>query len=775
MFGKLLSFIAILGVLALSFAPQIANVVYAQSSECDDVVVDQAGVFKEKLQQVKDAANKLATQVAADVRVRTFTSVPGANLDAYQKILESKCSSWRAQDGGRKNNLIVVSVSVNDRKTGLYYGSQWTRVLDSNWNRIQADFMNPKFRDGDFGGGTVAGINEVTRVLDLQIHPPTLAPVVQQPPVVIVQPTQPPSPPPDLSGLWTVLGWIVGLIALGAVGLLVLGIVSQYIVEQGKRRAAQQAARLQKQAAASRISAWEQLFNDVQLKVRIAVDQMSDSDTKSLQANLIKAQRIVEIATQNFSDLGESAGDPSRPNLTVEEYEKTERAYQAVVSDLQKAEQLLRETDSQIESLLRLVTDVPKVVAAASANLSDAQKRVHAIQQQGFKTDDAEKMLAKAQTAAAQAEQALKEKQYGNCQSLVRVAVQSAESAAKLAETLPAQQKELRGLASALANRIETVKAAIIAGKAFFDQISAMYAASSWESIQGNGTEATNRVNWSLKALQAAQQAATSFDTGEWKKGNDAAKEANVWLDEAESEMRSISARKKGLEAARRDAPNEIQAAASDITKAREYIARYDADIRESLETDLDGAQQALASAEVELRRDQPDFIKVVKLARQANETADQILVAARSEHEVAERLRQQAASALRDGKRAVSKAKEYIEDHSSDVSRYGKSKLSDAQGDLREAETSTSLNSQIKYGQSAEKLADSAYAKAKSDVNDAEEERRPRYTPSYSRPPSPSRSSGGGGGSSGWGSSSGGGGSSSFGSSSGGGGSSGW
>ena len=118
------------------------------------------------------------------------------------------------------------------------------------------------------------------------------------------------------------------------------------------------------------------------------------------------------------------------------------------------------------------------------------------------------------------------------------------------------------------------------------------------------------------------------------------------------------------LEAARRDAPGEISAAQADITKAWKYINAYDEDIRESLEDDLREAEKKLNTASEELNKEKADYLMVVKLAREANDSADKILAQARTEHEAAERMRSKAASALRDARSRVSIAREYIQDH---------------------------------------------------------------------------------------------------------------
>jgi hypothetical protein len=164
--------------------------------------------------------------------------------------------------------------------------------------------------------------------------------------------------------------------------------------------------------------------------------------------------------------------------------------------------------------------------------------------------------------------------------------------------------------------------------------------------------------------------------------------------------------------------PHEIEAAHADVNKAREYINRYDEDIRESLEDDLRTAEKKNDLAREELKQEKPDYFKVCKLAREANEAADKILIQARDEHEAAEGLRAKAASTRRDASAKVSIARTYIEVHHPVVRSEARNYLINATEALRQADTAIDTNSQISLASKAESAADQAYSLAQRDVN---------------------------------------------------------
>jgi hypothetical protein len=178
---------------------------------------------------------------------------------------------------------------------------------------------------------------------------------------------------------------------------------------------------------------------------------------------------------------------------------------------------------------------------------------------------------------------------------------------------------------------------------------------------------------------------------------------------------------------ARRDAPSEIDAAQADISRAWDYINRYDEDIRESLEDDLRAAEGKNNQAREELGRGKPDYFAVCKSARDANEAADRILIEARSEHEAAERLRSKAASSWRDASASVSIARKYIEDHHNVVKAEARTYLGTAEDAIRQLEAVSDANTRVSLANQAESAANQAYALARQDVDNSWQRPIPR------------------------------------------------
>ena len=701
-------------------------------------VVDEAGIFGNRVNEVEAAADKLMFQ-GADVRVRTILSYGSAgNLDAYEAQLEQRSPSWLGQDGAIKNNLIVLIISLQERQTGLYYGASWAKALDNNWVRIQTDVMNPLFRAGDYAEGTTKGLSEIQRL-------------IQGP-----GPTTPEAQAPGQSK-W----WIVPVVFLVTIGLIVGLIVFFYFRKTHARRAAaKQKAVLARQGAASGINEQIEAVQMLEIKVSVVADRITPEEASPLKEGLRKAKELVDRSSETYSNMSHSAGDPENPRLGEAELGAVETEYRKILDDLSQSREASKAVEAQIAMVQQAADSLPEKTAEVNADIEKALAKQDELNKAGYKTTYLVELLDKGRSSLERAKTMVAEKRLLEGVKQIGLAGDQVRAAVQAATELPQKKQEAEKELEALAQRIEQVKMTIDSGRDVFERITGSYAETAWTSIQGNGTEAENRVNWALDAMDDARLAAGP-EQQSWPKALESAAAGNQWLIEAESLTKSISELETNLVAARRDAPAEIAAAEADVAKAWEYINRYDEDIRESLEDDLRSAESKTNSAKEELSKEKPDYFNVCKLSREANDAADRILAQARDEHEATERLRVKAASARRDAYAKVSVARKYVEDHMQVVRGEARNHLSIAEDSLQQADAASDANAKIALVSRAESAADLAYTLAQQDVNNSRQ--RPMPTsgmPRQNTPdiiivpgiPLPTARRGGGGGSP-WGS----------------------
>jgi len=131
----------------------------ARADTCARVVVDGADVLG-RATAVTKAAAALARE-GATVRVRTYDEVPDGDVDAAVAAEVTRCTGWQDADGGRRPDLLVLAVSVGDRRIATSYGSRWSQALDPVWEGVQSTTMAPLLREEDHAGALAAGLDEL--------------------------------------------------------------------------------------------------------------------------------------------------------------------------------------------------------------------------------------------------------------------------------------------------------------------------------------------------------------------------------------------------------------------------------------------------------------------------------------------------------------------------------------------------------------------------------------------------------------------------------------
>lgn len=131
---------------------------------CDAVVGDSAGVLSASdLTTLEKRTSHLAATTM--LRIRTEQSVPGGNLNAYEKTLQKHCG-WADSANVRQPKLLVVMVSTDDRQMGIYPGPALVgRITEPVWLGIEQQQMRAYFADQDWADGLAAGTDTLSKVL----------------------------------------------------------------------------------------------------------------------------------------------------------------------------------------------------------------------------------------------------------------------------------------------------------------------------------------------------------------------------------------------------------------------------------------------------------------------------------------------------------------------------------------------------------------------------------------------------------------------------------
>lgn len=691
------------------------------AQDCDAVVNDEAHIFGDRQADVEAAANKLIA-AGADVRIVTVSSLGQyGTLDQLKTARRKECLSWQSPNGLTKNNLIVLMVSMREHKSGIYCGDMYLpRLTEDVMARIRTERLNPALKAGDFAGAFIGAMDAIGDVIT--ISPPAAA--APTPIVVNVPPNN--TPPADLTGLWKVLGWGLGLLFISLLTFLGLATFQKNQRERERRKAAQLRAQRAQRGCAAIINELSEPDSPLTM-IPIKLTDQGKRASAEMLAGVVELWRlnkpVFEQLKAQFASFKSTTNDPDVDGRSVEEYDQMSSAYEPLLKNLTKAKTTLAEISEQLDSLKRRLDGAPDALAAAGRALETATAEVGRVSELGFRTASAQQRLTNAAEALEQGRKALVSNDFSGALLGADKVTTMATQALKEAESLQRTKMELDLKLADLRTRITGVDKVIAEGRGAFVSLSNEYAASLWETVSGNGTEAEKRMA-AVRAMVEPISSAITMEQQQWDTATKQLVIANKVLDDVEGLIRSITELLKNLESARADSPKELDAATKDLATATDYERQYDADIDDSVKDRLAAARTMIEDARRELAKPKPDYLSVLKLARRAHQAADAILDDERNEHEAAERLRQKADSRLRDANLSVSRATEYIDDHKKDSKPATKSRLSNAMANLAKAQAARDPQSIIAAAEAAINDAEDALGKAKSDHRHAEAQR---------------------------------------------------
>lgn len=711
------------------------------ATACNTVVNDGANVFGGRIDDVEEAADKLHAN-GAEVRVVTANVREGTSVDDYMLQYMEQCSTLQGQDDLFKSSLVLfMAVFYPDEGGQLLfdYGGQFDPMFEGAYSQtaVQSE-MGKQFADDDYPQGFINGMVLANRGVDAYLNPSSGS-----------------SGGNSGSGGSPITGKgiLFFLLGLAVVGLAIFGAYMLYSRHEAKKaRDVSRLKALSARDAATEIN--QRLSTQAELQIRKAkVDKYSavgDDTARELRKLAITVDTEVAASQSIVSSAAPDGSDVDNDSLRAEEYDVLTGRYEDALAHSKRAEQADQQFDALCDEIDEQLGKASETTRQLEGRQGALLTMIDNLRQQGIKADAIQAPLDESISTLTNAMTIMTDMSV-----LAELATASSQlgTAEGAHEKLSSQLVQLETGMPTLKQRIEAVDNLIDPAADSFERISSTYAESCWESVRGNGTEAENRIESAREAYDQAEKQGDILQQ-QWDEAVASMELGNQLLDQAESYLHSIHALETNLATAKEQSPREIEAAAAYLSKAAQYISRYDADIDEDLEDDLRQAEQMLDEARRELNRDKPDYLQVVKQALAANQRADAIFMQASDEHEKAERLRQQAASALMLADSSISRAAEYLTDHPRDVGDGARRLLEDARNDFAHARQARDAGQQLQLATAAQEAADQAYGKVRDNFQRRErkereeEERRRRQ-----RQASSSMSVGFPGSNSGWGS----------------------
>lgn len=605
-----------LGSFTLPLASHTAPVAVARAQDSGvPIVVDDAHILD--VARVEQAARKLQT-LGVDVYVRTFPSFDAryGTLDAYVTDLVSRTPAWQGTNGQPKSNLLILAISLSERKTYIQYGSSWTPSIGAN-NRyltIQTDYMNPRFRDGDYTGGFIAGLDQCYAVINNQLHPSAT----------------PAARPVDLSGLWTVL-WFALLAGL-AITLAAFAWKGAAILRRA--RAARQnalvaATQKQNQAATLVTTLQGETLQGLQLNLQALAERVPPDQLAELQAVYRTIEQAVTAAVMHYGSLAPFT--PGDRQMSTTALQGVIQSYDQVIQELTAVQQSAANLDSQLVAILNAITHAGPAIDQAQTAIARAKEAVSTAAGQGFKTTEVAPAVATAEATASEARSVLAQRQYVQALKLATDASTTAQSAAQAAQELPQRKAQYAQQAAVLQARLDRLRQETLPpAQTTLTRVRSRYAPSAWQPIADACATAESALRDGAQAL-ADGQAHASDERQEWTQALQCLDTAAHHLDTADQALATIPDLETRLATAEAQMPVKLEQASNQIAVAQRYLAEH-ADLNGVYQTRLQTAHAKLDEGGSVAQRQPTDVLAALALADAAYQEAALTLAAAQGE-----------------------------------------------------------------------------------------------------------------------------------------------
>jgi predicted nucleic acid-binding Zn-ribbon protein len=472
-------------------ATLLAGFVYVQSApaqaadSCNTTVIDNTSGHVLD-QSAINAASKKLDNLGADVRVRAFQTAPTGRLESYYSSQVKACPSWQGPDGLPKSNLVVFAFSM-DHQSAIYYGSGWHAGLDSNWERIRADYMNTQFRAGNFTKGITGAEAETYRVLDEQLHPSAASNGGSS----------------ASSGVGKAFGYgLLGVLGLAVLIGLIVGSVflrRRHLRLAAENRQAQHEAVEARNKAATTVGKLD--MSGVMISYHTVTTDLNDEDMAALQALLTQAQADYEAAINAESDLSDKAEtyDAQRKRAT-EDYRRITARCDEVASLAAQAQGSIKALDDRCAKLLKDIEQAPTQLTNLLGELTKLTGAEAELKEQGYHLDEA-KPLQDVSKLLRTASQQITAKHHGQALDELEHASSLCEEIGGRIDALRHVRGDLQSKRAQLSEALTGAKNSVDRGTATLADLQNGYDSSCWADLPAAQQQAAQALSDAAHAL----------------------------------------------------------------------------------------------------------------------------------------------------------------------------------------------------------------------------------------------------------------------------------
>ncbi len=425
---------------------------HAGSLSCDTVVNDRAGVLDVKVVRAAARAAK------GRVLVLTYADVPRRDLDAAVRKAQNACPAWDGPGDDWAGAMVVIAVSVGDRRAGAYHGPAHDRALAGGRRDKIVDSMTPSFKAGDWNGGILAGIDTADSLLSRRVRPPVLREETYDT-VTTVQNT---GSGTSISG--KAVAWVLGVPAAvgGAFGGFFL------VRSQRRRISVRKGARASARAAQDMAAALFMRLDDTAELVEATVNILPTGPDEAIAAvRAGAAQARMKSTDSTDAWLAHAEAHPSETllRLGTEEAENVARAAGEVTARLNEAVAAWESVDAEVTALRARVDQLPVVATSVRETATAVRACTGDLSREGYRTQTYTEACGKAEALAVAAQASHSENLWGRACAQADEGLELAQGALTAVSGLRQRRSDLIAEHGRLAARADAVRDLLSAGE----------------------------------------------------------------------------------------------------------------------------------------------------------------------------------------------------------------------------------------------------------------------------------------------------------------------
>ena len=156
----------------------VVGAVFASSASAIEIELERPGerefirdtaemISPEDEEKIREICDKLLTEKATPIIVITIDSMAkhggeGLRIETFATLLFDQWGIGHAQINGQEwNTGILLLVSQQDRKARIELGAGWGRREDGLCRQIMDEQIIPRFKQGNYSGGILAGVESL--------------------------------------------------------------------------------------------------------------------------------------------------------------------------------------------------------------------------------------------------------------------------------------------------------------------------------------------------------------------------------------------------------------------------------------------------------------------------------------------------------------------------------------------------------------------------------------------------------------------------------------